>query len=117
MLQHLCRWIESSVQRSLSLSRPLTERILASHFEDKEAIQSVVAKLKGDYPTHSFPLMPEELAETGLNIKPMSVEVSAIAYRILSYYKLLSAAGGLRWTLKRYSNKVVQRFEPRTARA
>ena len=111
MLQHLCRWIESSVQRSLSLSRLLTERILASHFEDKEAIQSVVAKLNGDYPTHSFPLMPEELAETGLDIKPMSAEVSAIAYRILSYYKLLSAAGGSLTDDERESWRTLAVFE------
>jgi hypothetical protein len=79
-----------TIQRSLSLSRMLTRGILATHMQDEEAIERIVSKLNDEYPTHSYPILPEDLHQLGLNVSLMQQEHYDICMDLFGYYEVMT---------------------------
>jgi hypothetical protein len=64
-----------AIQRALSLSKLLLKKTLETHLTDITKIENIVTKLNDDFPTHSFPITPEDLISWGVNCKEMSPEL------------------------------------------
>jgi uncharacterized protein YfkK (UPF0435 family) len=82
-----------AVQRSLSLSKKLTQSILRTHMTDESTIEKVANTLNDEYPTHSYPVLPEDLASFGINVTQLSKEQNLHCIDLIDYYKNLGAGG------------------------
>lgn len=73
-----------SIQRSLSLSKMLMRDVLTTHFKNTNTIDNIVDRLNDDFPSHSYPIMPEFLQELGLNIEEMEPEINQLTLDFLN---------------------------------
>jgi hypothetical protein len=82
-----------SVQRSLSLSKKLTQSILKTHMSDEALIEKIATTLNDEYPTHSYPVLPEDLAAFGINVTQLTKEQNLMCIDLIDYFKTLGDGG------------------------
>lgn len=97
-----------TVQRSLSLSKLIMKGIIHTHLNDETKITQIVDKLNDDYPTHSFPILKDDISSLGFNVSEMSLEQNDAAMDLISFYQALSIGGtntqnGIKENWRRYS--------------
>lgn len=80
-----------TIQRSLSLSKRLMKDIVQTHMTDPERIERIIASLNDDYPIHSYPILPDGLAEMGLPIGELSDEQNQLALDLIGLNEVLGA--------------------------
>ncbi len=79
-----------TVQRSLSLSKLFVRGIAKTHITDENIIDNLVNKLNDAYPIHSYPILKEDIADMGINVKDLSEEQNLACQELLSYYQTLA---------------------------
>ncbi|WKZ23708.1 MAG: hypothetical protein QY312_03005 [Candidatus Dojkabacteria bacterium] len=82
-----------AIQRSFSLSKRLTASILKTHMSDEAQIQRIVDKLNDEFPTHSYPVLAEDLTEMGIKTSEMSVELNRLCTNLIDLYRVFASGG------------------------
>lgn len=82
-----------AIQRSFSLSKRLTASILKTHLSDEAQINKIVDKLNDEFPTHSYPVLAEDLAELGIRTTNMSVELNRLCTNLIDLYRVFTDGG------------------------
>ncbi len=82
-----------TIQRTLSLSQMVTRQIARMHIKDESQIEQIVKTLNDNYPTHSFPILPEDLRAVGIKVREMSPELNDLAISLVRLYDACTAPG------------------------
>ena len=73
-----------SIQRALSLSKMLMSDILKTHIREAELVEKVVERLNDDYPSHAYPIMPDDLRAWGVPIRELDDEVNEMSLDLVN---------------------------------
>ena len=82
-----------AIQRAFSLSKRLTASILKTHIDGDDKINAIVNTLNDEYPTHGYPVLPEDLAQLGIQTTPMSSDLNRLCTDLLDLYRKYSDGG------------------------
>lgn len=77
-----------AIQRAFSLSKRLTTSILKTHLSDEKQIDTIVNTLNDEFPTHSYPVLPEDLQQMGLKTVSMAPELNRLCTDLLDFYRI-----------------------------
>ncbi len=79
-----------AVDRASSLSVMLSKELLSFHLDDEKKIALIAENLNTRYPSHSYPVLPDEAKRLGLNVSPLPHDVNA---QLLELNELYSEMG------------------------
>jgi hypothetical protein len=86
LYQYVHPLVIGAVDRASSLSEMLSQELLAYHLKDPRKINRIAQNLNSRYPSHSYPILQEEAARIGLNVKSMDAEVNSLLLDLNSLY-------------------------------
>ena len=75
-----------AVDRASSLSVMLSKELLSYHVSDARKINRIANSLNTKYPSHSYPILPDEAKRIGLNVTAMPREVHALLLQLDEAY-------------------------------
>jgi len=86
LYEHVHPLVIGAVDRADSLSVMLCQEILSYHVKDRTKIKRIAQALNTKYPSHDYPILPDEAKRLGLNIKPMDKQVNALLLELNEVY-------------------------------
>ncbi len=90
LYQYVHPLVIGAVDRASSLSVMLSKELLSFHLTDEKKIERIADNLNTKYPSHSYPVLPDEAKRLGLNISPLDHDVNA---QLLELNELYSEMG------------------------
>lgn len=90
LYQYVHPLVIGAVDRASSLSEMLARELLAYHLKSPKKISRIAQNLNSRYPSHSYPILQEEAARIGLNVRTMAPGVNA---KLLELNELYSEMG------------------------
>jgi hypothetical protein len=79
-----------TLQRSLTMSRELTRSIVSTHMSDAKKIGELISELNDSYPSHSYPILMDDMKRFGLNLVNMTPEQNMLARELIELAHVIS---------------------------
>jgi hypothetical protein len=105
-----------AVDRASSLSDMLARELLSYHLPDPTKVRKIAEVLNTRYPSHSYPVLPQEAKRIGLNIKPLPRDVNALLLELNAAYSEMGQKAVTDFDeIRSHSNEIINILEARSA--
>jgi hypothetical protein len=86
LYQYVHPLVIGAVDRASSLSVMLSRELLSFHMRDPKQLDVIADGLNTQYPSHSYPILPDEAKRLGLNVTPLDPEVNKLLLELNEAY-------------------------------
>jgi hypothetical protein len=112
LFQYVHPLVIGAVDRAESLSIMLCQELLAYHIKDEAVAQRIASTLNAKYPSHSYPILLDEVVKIGLNAERLPPEVNRLLLQLNGLYSEMGQKATTDFDeLRAHSNEIANIWE------